>query len=107
LHRDLINSWRDAANDLGIAITTPFTVELQDGSSIEVELLVHSFGRPAGTAILTTDEMGAWERFNDSLYYCSALNPPSYVPYNRTTYIETLQDWGWFGSATKVPDWYA
>ena len=39
-------------------------------------------------------------------YAQSALNPDSYEPYRRELYIDTLNDWGWFGPSTAEPSWF-
>ena len=39
-------------------------------------------------------------------YYCSALNFEHYKNYDRQYFIDTLNDWGYFGDASKKPHWY-
>jgi hypothetical protein len=34
------------------------------------------------------------------------LNPIHCEPYERKSFIEALQDWGWFGNASSAPGWY-
>jgi hypothetical protein len=29
-----------------------------------------------------------------------------YEAYNRALFVETLNDWGWFGPTGMAPDWY-
>lgn len=41
------------------------------------------------------------------LFYCSLVNPASYVGSAREILRETLNDWGWFGSVEDRPTWYS
>ncbi|RLB64085.1 MAG: hypothetical protein DRI90_05485 [Deltaproteobacteria bacterium] len=38
-------------------------------------------------------------------YYGSGLNPLYYEHYDRECFMETLNDWGWFGD-DDPPDWF-
>ncbi len=41
----------------------------------------------------------------ESLYF-SSLNPDVYGTFDRDLFIETLNDWGWFGAESNQPAWY-
>jgi hypothetical protein len=45
------------------------------------------------------------EHTEDTDFYQSGLNPDCYEPYDRRVYIETLEDWGWYGAAPP-PSWF-
>ena len=54
---NLINIWKQAAEDLQIKIQFPFVLITDDNRSIRFELFVESFGSSLGTIVLTTEDM--------------------------------------------------
>ncbi len=38
--------------------------------------------------------------------YCSEVDEEAYSQYNRELFVETLNDWGWFGDSSAIPEWY-
>jgi len=104
---ELAQAWRDAAVDLGIRVTAPFQYEAADGSTYECVALLHEFGSVAGTVVasLDIDWKGLFAATKQTGHYASALNDDNYVPYERSHYIETLNDWGWYGEGPP-PAWY-
>ena len=34
------------------------------------------------------------------------LNPEVYCKHDLALFVETLVDWGWFGSPDEAPEWY-
>jgi len=100
-------AWRIAAEDLGIRVTAPFLLEGAQGNAIAVVALVHGFGAPAGTLAGTIEDdfevlCGLAEH---SQLYVSLLNPDRYSQYERQLFVDTLNDWGWFGNGVP-PQWY-
>src|SRR5687768_16727827 len=93
-------AWRAAALDLGIRVTAPYRTS-NAGTDVEWCALVHDFGYPAGTLVLTMHDRPA----SPPGYGVSLLNPELYVTYDRTTFVETLEDWGWAG-VDPPPSWY-
>jgi hypothetical protein len=104
--RKIINSWREASDDLNIKIQTPFVLATTDNRRIEFELLIEKFGNDKGAIILSTDNMTEFETAREYGYYCSALNPDTYAAYDRQHFIDTLNDWGYYGDKSQSPDWY-
>jgi hypothetical protein len=102
---NLINSWRQASDDLQIKIQIPFILTT-DNLKIKFELLVENFGSKLGTVILSIDNMVEIDTPEKYGYYCSAINPDNYSIYNRQFFIDTLNDWGYFGDKSKTPEWY-
>jgi len=103
----VVAAWKEASVDLGFQFTSPIVVTLPDGSRQEYLGLVHHFGRRVGTLISVLYEPS--ERFDHSTnddYYWSILGP-GYGQYKRDDFIETLNDWGYFGPVDRRPDWYA
>lgn len=103
----LIEEWRQAAADLGLAIEAPFLLQLQDGQ-IEARLLLRNFGAVNGMLIVT--DFSVIRPFLQEIDACgygfSTLSEPSSrVAYDRETFVEMLCDWGWSGPEEKRPTW--
>ena len=96
-----IEAWKKAEVDLGIEIENSFIL---DGN--EFPLLVKYFGTELGTVIVDMDDFDVVEDQIPKTYYCSGLNPEAYNKYDRNEFIDTLEDWGWFGPKEKRPPWY-
>lgn len=104
---DIAVAWRAAANDLGIQVTAPFLIPASaEHDGVAFIALVHEFGSPAGTLVATiAEDLMRLERVSRPLgYFVSLLNPDAYRRYDRQLFIETLNDWGYFGSGAP-PDW--
>ncbi len=104
---NLINAWRDASKDLKIRIQSPFILITEDNRKLEFEMLIVGFGQRNGTIIFSADDMTYFNIPEKYGYYCSALNPASYATYDRQLFIDTLDDWGYFGDPLNKPDWYS
>jgi hypothetical protein len=102
---ELISSWEQAAIDLKIKIQAPFKLTVGD-KEIDCYLLVEHFGSKKGTVVLSTDNMDDLDEPEKLGFYCSALNPANYSTYERDHFIDTLNDWGFFGEKEQTPDWY-
>lgn len=108
-YQKLINAWKEASEDLNIEIITPFLLTSEDGKEHRFELLVKDFGRSNGTIVFIMNEKiedSELDFLRSMEYFCSRLNPEFYSTYNRKQYIDTLNDWGYFGAAEKTPKWY-
>ena len=103
--KKIINAWKEASIDLKIEIETPFFL-LTDRGLIKYDLLIKNFGRENGALIITIDDMSEFNTAEKFGFFCSALNPDVYYKYDRENFIDTLNDWGYFGVAEKKPDWY-
>jgi len=100
-HR-ICSAWQEAAEDLNIRVVAPFELISADGALALFEAFVPDFGSPAGAIVMTEKSR------NDAVVkelWASTLFE-TYQTYNRQHFIETLDDWGWFGDKTKVPAWY-
>ncbi len=97
-------AWFEAAKDLEIRVTAPFTLHVSDVEAITYEAHVLDFGGPKGTVVgVLDDKLGDYR--HEQGYYCSNL-APSYRSYKRQYFIDTLNDWGWFGPPELKPSWY-
>lgn len=90
-----------------IKVVHPFAFSSKGGlSATSVGVYLPDFGSRSGTLLtcrFDSDDVCDIADLTD--FYSSGLNPNSYEPYNREIYIETLNDWGWFGNAPP-PTWY-
>ena len=104
---NVVAVWRQAAEDLGIRFTSPVTVSAPDGLQYDCIGLVHQFGRRIGTLISVLGEPSAQGRYaGDADYFTSQLGT-SYGQYDRQLFIDTLNDWQFFGSEAERPTWYS
>jgi hypothetical protein len=97
------DAWVKAATELGIVVQ-PFAVEYDGQTHRAVAYLPH-FGGPNGMLLDAADETTQFvghpilRREADRCgYYYSLLNAESYKDFDRQHFIETLSDWGYFGS---------
>jgi hypothetical protein len=104
----MAQAWLDAANDLGIRVQHPFTFTTPAGVTATTQgVFLPDFGGPDGTLLTCRfDADDVYEFAEQTPYFRSALNPHSYEPYCRELYIDTLNDWGWFGDPSNRPSWF-
>jgi hypothetical protein len=99
-------SCQTAAEDLGVAITSPFVVVDAEGKAHTFLALFKDFGSGKGTLICLADD---WLALNPVAvkqgYYCSGLHPASYGRYDRSLWLETFEEWGWRGPKSGRPSW--
>jgi len=100
---EISEAWRQAAADLGIRVVAPVELSV-DGKTERFEAHILDFGGPKGTVVTGRD--GEWGdlRKRHGYYYSNLF--PSYRTYARQHFIDTLNDWGWFGEKGKEPAWY-
>jgi hypothetical protein len=97
IDNQISNAWTQAAADLGIRVSAPFTV-IAGGVSLNFEAFVPDFGSAEGAVVMSQVSARKLDRWHSILY-------PSYQQYERAHFIDALNDWGWFG-AGKPPDWF-
>ena len=102
----VVTAWRNAATDLGIRVVAPFEL-LTDSGTTAFPLFLPVFGRPAGMVCcvrgVPLGEPAAAEQVG---HYCSILYPQAYSRYDRKRFIDTLNDWQYFGPPESRPAWY-
>lgn len=103
----VIAAWKMAANDIGIQITSPYAVTLEDGGTYEYLGLVHQFGRRIGTIIGVLDAPSMQSPHPTSDDYFYSILGASYEQYDRQLFINTLNDWQFFGPDCQKPVWYS
>jgi hypothetical protein len=105
----VVEAWRQAANDLGIKFTAPFVAAIRGSNRTEHLGLVHLFGRRVGTIISVLDQpssLGSLVRkWRDEDYFVLEL-ASHYGNYDPQLFIDTLNDWGFFGQDADRPEWY-
>jgi hypothetical protein len=106
LHGEIMDAWRHAARDLGIRVEIPFTLKMENGDVEFYEGHVLEFGGPKGTVfgIIDLDKNTTKSRTENG-YFASDLSL-SYRRYDRQFFIDTLDDWKWFGPEGDQPSWY-
>lgn len=104
----MAQAWLEAAADLGIRVQHPFTFTNRSGVTATTQgVYLPDFGSRAGTLLVCRFDPEELDRLaDDTDFFCSGLNPLSYEPYRRDLYVETLNDWGWFGPPDDRPGWY-
>ena len=106
LDSQIMEAWKQAAQDLGIRVEIPFTLRTETGSVQVCEGRVLDFGGPKGVLFRP---IGSDENRDKSLketgFFLSQLGS-SYYQYDRQLFIDTLDDWKWFGPKGGQPEWY-
>lgn len=106
LDEEMMNAWRQAARDLEIRVIIPFVLITEDGERESYEAHVMDFGGPSGTIVGGIhDDKNSSDRRKEAGYDASDL-APVYRSYDRQLFIDTLDDWKWFGAEGKQPAWY-
>ena len=105
--RRMLDAWLIASVDLDFQITTAITLPRPGEAPATFLCLIHGFGSARGTLICTTDDelQQPFEIAKRAGFHASGLNPAVYETYERQHFIDTLEDWGWFG-AGPAPVWY-
>lgn len=101
----IISSWTKAGTDLGIKIVAPFSLGPSDDSTQTFPIFVPFFGSRRGTIILFDFDQTVSEDLAKDGFGVSTLGH-SYIDYERTLFVDTLEDWGFFGPKEYRPDWY-
>jgi hypothetical protein len=105
----VVAAWRRAADDLGIEFSSPHVVTTRSGCCMECIGFVHRFGRRVGTIISVLDQPSSLAhlvtKWQDDDYFISVL-AAGYGKYERQYFIDTLDDWQFFGPDSMRPAWY-
>ena len=105
MDQQISDAWKKAAVDLGITVVAPVSLIADNRQTEWFEAHIVDFGGPKGTVVGNQDSALNDTRKNLG-YYASNLFP-SYRVYVRQNFIDTLNDWGWFGDEGQAPDWYS
>lgn len=89
-------AWQKAANDLNLNIQIKNT---------DATIYIKDFGSPNGMIITRIGcEINPTEIEDKELFH--SFLGDSYEVYERKLFVDTLNDWGYFGEISKSPDWY-
>jgi hypothetical protein len=108
LEEQVADAWRAASAALDLRFEAPFTLKTRAGQYSCIGWLA-DFGSPKGTILLL--DIGsmygsdAWRSAENEGYFVSALNGDMYRKYERSLFVETLRDWGYFGDPGRQPLW--
>lgn len=98
--------WRQAAEDLGFEFIAPFT--LPDGHETLTYLgLVPQFGSPKGMLVILGLHYDRHIRAAEQHGYGYSCFSEHSERYDRVSFIDVLNDWGWSGSPDAAPSWYS
>jgi hypothetical protein len=96
--------WQHASEDLNFRFVSPFV--LRDGDSErECFGFLPDFGSTRGLVVLTDHASTLWQLAQAQGVGFSCLTS-SDAPYDRDSFIDMLNDWGWHGPSGQAPAWY-
>jgi len=99
-------AWLEAAKDLAIRVVAPIHLRTPAGEEVGFEAHILDFGGSRRTVVGVIGDESHWGNVRCRLgYYWSSLSP-SYRTYKREYFIDTLNDWQWFGEPALQPHWY-
>ena len=94
-----------AGRDLGIDVVAPFNL-IVDGQGYQFLAFLPHFGGPKGMVVAAIDlDSGLGVAADKAGYYMSSVNVDAYGTYEREHYVDTLNDWGFYGPEGKRPSW--
>lgn len=98
------DAWRQTATELGIRVVAPVELSTENGETEWFEAHILDFGGPKGTIVAKLD--GGLDDIRTRLGYFPSNLSSTYRVYVREYFIDTLNDWGWFGELGNEPLWY-
>lgn len=105
---NLVKEFEIAAKDLGLEIEAPFSLEIEEGIVINIDILLKNFGNREG--MLVVNKFEKLSPYANKLvelgYGISTIGEPdSPDEFHRNVFIEMLSEWGWCGPENEKPDW--
>jgi hypothetical protein len=103
----MAEAWKKGAEEIGFVLISPFSFTGRDGRTYSATGYLPHFGDHSGALIVSRfDDDGVAEAGDEMGYYVSGLSPDDYEKYQRGAFLETLNDWGWWGPGDHVPSWF-
>ena len=102
-----IDTYRGAANELGVKVLGATTILIDAELSIDAELLFPNFGAPNGTLVVGSDEI-VWphrKRISAAGYSFSIFGLSHGEICSTDGLAEMLAEWGWSGPLEDKPSW--
>jgi len=106
LEREVADAWQAASRDLGIHVTAPAPRQIAGHSDLVVPALVQYFGRNLGAVVLVLGQPSEVLAPTLRQDYFVSIVAAHYRHYQRDLFMETLNDWGYFGPRELLPPWY-
>ena len=103
LDERLVRAWMVAGADLGIEVIAPYTLRL-GAAQLRCEAFLPHFGSENG-ALAVSEQTVEESQIRSSTMWISVLSE-NYAAYDRRLFIDTLDDWGWFGPKHQRPPWF-
>jgi len=103
LEEKVASAWRIAAAELTLRVSSPPPM-LGDHQFVVV---LRDFGSPAGTLIAVLGEPSEHATPPEDPHFFASILSDSYAGYKRRLFIDTLDDWGYFGPSRRRPAWYS
>jgi hypothetical protein len=102
--------WKFASNELQLDVKMPFDLKFQN-KVYYFPIYIKHFGSKNGMILIPIEQYGNIDtiiinEIKRLKYYISFINIDSYKKYNKQEFIDTLNDWGWFGFDEHKPKWY-
>jgi hypothetical protein len=103
----LVAAWREAGEDLVIAVTAPAELRDAAGRPFWCEAFLPDFGSPAGGVVVSakTERRVREQLRSCDIWYCLAPTRARRA-YARKHFIDALVDCGWFGDTQRRPGWW-
>ena len=107
LDAKLIARWQSVSQELGISVVAPAEITVGDLSCV-CEVYLPDFGSNEGMVIVSErTERRERDQLRRSGKHLVIAQARTDNRYGRSTAIDELSDFGWYGPANDVPDWYA
>ena len=90
VNEKLVAAWQEASQDLGIAVTAPYTIHTSGRGMVRCGAYIPDFGSPTGAfAINSRTRREARPLLRKANHWHSEM---SYLRYDRRVFIEMLND---------------
>jgi hypothetical protein len=98
--------WKQTAQDLGFEFIVPFILSVGQ-ETLTYLGVVPQFSRPKEMLVIVglhADRHMRVAKQNGFGFSCFSEN---FEPYDRQSFIDILDDWGWSSSTNTAPSWYS
>jgi hypothetical protein len=105
----IVAAFNEAAARLNFEFDRGFSITLHDELLVRPVGLLPHFGSPRGAVIFAESQRidaSHLRELKGMGFFVSVLFE-SYEAFNQTHFMDTLNDWGYFGPSGLVPTWYS
>jgi hypothetical protein len=108
LVNEMAKAWEQAARDLAIRFVSPYRFTDSAGREHVCTGWLPDFGGQRGALVLSRHDSDDSDLAGEEAgFYVSGLNPSWYEQYERSRFMSTLNDWGWYGAEEDAPGWFS